>query len=511
MQSSKRRNTFTGTLVMATVLFGMVLAGGMHLAPVSRADDQNGQDGGSPAYRAETGLEGGGVTLAAPTAGGLPSFADLAEAVSPAVVTIQAVKIETASESRGRDPFEFFFPRRRPSPQEPEEPQERRSDAAGSGFVISADGLVVTNHHVIEDASDLRVLLGGRQYHAEVKGDDPATDIALLKIEAEKELPYLNLGDSDSLRVGDWVMVIGSPLQLQNSVSVGVVSAKQRSINITPDFSLESFIQTDAAINFGNSGGPLVDLQGQVIGIATAINFGAENIGFAVPSSTLRRILPQLRDTGTVRRGYLGVEIVDLTYDDAQAWGLDSTAGVLVQRVTEDGPAEAAGLEHGDIILQVGDHKVEQNRDLIDYISALPPGTQVEVTLYRDGKTLKRTLELDERPTLGTPEVRREPQEASRIEWLGLHYQDLTTALRSNHGIPEDQEGVFVTQVAPSSPLFEESMRAGHVIVEVNGAAVNNVAEFERAVEAVPSGGFLRLYAKSFTPERAYFAVVRVP
>ncbi|HEX9736642.1 MAG TPA: trypsin-like peptidase domain-containing protein [Thermoanaerobaculia bacterium] len=511
---NKRRITFTGVLVMATVLFGMVLAGGIHLAPVSMADDQDGQDVRASGYRAEADLEGRGVTLTTPTVGGLPSFADLAEAVSPAVVTVQAVKIENAGEGRGRDPFEFFFPRRRPSPQqpqEPQEPQERRSDAAGSGFVISSDGLVVTNHHVIEDASELRVLLGGRQYVAEVKGDDPATDIALLKIQPERKLTYLNLGDSDGLRVGDWVMVIGSPLQLQNSVSVGVVSAKQRSINITPDFSLESFIQTDAAINFGNSGGPLVDLQGQVVGIATAINFGAENIGFAVPSSTLMRILPQLRDTGSVRRGYLGVEIADLTYEDAQAWGLDSTAGVLVQRVTPDGPAAAAGLKHGDVILQVGDHQVEQNRDLIDYVSALPPGTGVKVKLFRDGKVLDREIELGERPSAVAAEIRRQPEEESAIEWLGLQYQDLTPGLRASHGIPEDQQGVFVVQVAPSSPLFEETMRPGHVIVEVNGKAVAGVEEFESAVEAAPSGSFMRLYAQSFNPERAYFAVVRVP
>ncbi len=505
MQNNKGRNMFTGGLVFTAMAFGMVLAGGINLTPVTIA-----APAGTPT---EAAMESGGVTVPPVAIGGLPSLADLAEAVSPAVVSIQAVKIEESGEGRGRDPFDFLFPRRRAprGERQPREPQERRSDAAGSGFVVSADGLIITNHHVIEDATELKVFLEGREYEAQVTGDDPATDLALLKIEPEGPLPYLNLGDSEALRVGDWVMVIGSPLQLQNSVSVGVVSAKARSINITPDPSLESFIQTDAAINFGNSGGPLVDLQGRVVGIATAINFGAENIGFAVPVSTLQRVLPQLRQFGAVRRGYLGVEIADLSYEDAEAWGLESTAGVLVQRVTQGGPADKAGLRHGDIILKVDDHEVAENRDLIDFVSALPPDTKVSVRVFRNGDTFNKKIELGERPGNIVAAVEEEPEDEGSMEWLGVKYQDLTPGLRESHGMDEDQGGVFVTQVAPSSPLYEERVQPADVIVEVNGQAVSGLEEFESLVEAAESGSFLRFYVERPNPEVAFFAVVRAP
>jgi len=354
-------------LAFGVMTFGMVLAGGIDLTP------------GLSAAPAPDPTDGGGVRVESVAKGGLPGFADLAEAVSPAVVLIQATKIETASENP-HDALEFFFGPRGRQPRRPQgEEEERRSDSAGSGFLVSSQGEIVTNYHVIEDASSLTVTVEGRQYPAEVVGQDPATDIALLKIESEEKLSYLNLGDSDNLRPGDWVMVIGSPLQLANSVSVGVVSAKARRINITQDASLESFIQTDAAINFGNSGGPLVDLQGSVVGIATAINFGAENIGFAVPVATVKGILGQLREHGSVRRGYLGVNIEPLDHQRAQFYGLESPHGALVTRVTPSGPSEDAGLEHGDIILRVDEHHVETTRDLIDYVSLLPPGADVEV------------------------------------------------------------------------------------------------------------------------------------
>ncbi len=497
------RSTFTVALVFGAMIFGMVLAGGMDLTPTTSAAPD---DGKSPA---------GAVSVPTSLSGSLPSFADLAEAVSPAVVLIQATKIETAAQRQGQgnDPFDFFFGPRQRRPQQ-QEPEDRRSDSAGSGFVISPDGLIITNHHVIEDATELTVTLEGRQYVAEVKGDDPATDIALLKIEAEEPLAFLALGDSETLRPGDWIMVIGSPLQLQNSVSVGVVSAKARSINITPDPSLESFIQTDAAINFGNSGGPLVDLHGRVVGIATAINFGAENIGFAVPVSTLERILPQLRESGAVRRGYLGVNIADVGYEEAEAFGLESTDGVLVTQVLADGPAAKAGLKHGDVILEVDGQLMKNNRQLIDYVAAQQPDTTVSVQIFRGGERMAKKITLDERPGVDGAPAPAEPEEESGIEWMGLRYQDLTPGIRSSHGMSDNATGVFVVDVLATSPLWDEGVRPGDLIAEVNGQAISGVSDFESVVNGT-SSGYLRLYIERYNPRggamAAFFAIVPVP
>lgn len=502
MQHTTRRSTTTLFLVIGALTLGMILAGGLDLAPKS--------------YAATGDTSDHAVQVPDSLGGGLPGFADLAEAVSPAVVSIRVAKIESVQRG-GRSPFDLFFgPRRGPQqPPDGEEPQQRRADSSGSGFVISADGLVVTNHHVIEDAEELTVVLNGREYPAEVKGDDPATDIALLKIETDEPLTYLNLSDSDKLRVGDWIMVIGSPLQLQNSVSVGVVSAKGRSINITPDRSLENFIQTDAAINFGNSGGPLVNLKGEVVGIATAINMGAENIGFAVPVNILQSILPQLRENGVVRRGYLGVNIVDLGFEEAEAFGLPNTDGALVTEVVPDGPAQKAGLVFGDIIVQVDEKKIKTNRDLIDYVAGKQPGEKVKVKVFRNGEHEQLSVKLAERPGTEAPEIEPEPEESSEIDWLGIQFQDLDTRIRENHGVPADVNGVWVTQVAPDSPLYDENVRPGDVIVDVNGTRIQDSEDLEEAVTSVPGGKFLRIYVNRFDPRSeqsaAFFAVIRVP
>ena len=501
MKAETGRRPITLMLVTAALVFGMVLAGGMDLAPKSFADSN---DTSEHAVKVET-----------PISNGLPGFADLAEAVSPAVVSIQATKIERrgGGDPRGQDPFEFFFgPRGRPRG---EQQQPQRADSSGSGFVISADGLVVTNHHVIEDAEALTVVLNGREYPATVKGDDPATDIALLKIESDEPLTYLELSSGDALRVGDWIMVIGSPLQLENSVSVGVVSAKGRSINITPDSSLENFIQTDAAINFGNSGGPLVNLQGEVVGIATAINFGAENIGFAVPVDTLLAILPQLRDTGVVRRGYLGVNIVDLGYEEAEAFGLKSTDGALVTRVMENSPAEDAGLKYGDIIVEVNGKRISSNRQLIDYVSARPPGDKVGLKAFRNGDYVDVTITLGERPGVDAPAVEAKEEESSEIDWLGIKYQDIDEWTRQSHNMPDDLEGVLVIRVAPDSPLYDKGVRPGDVIVDVNNDRITSGKDLEAAAKGVASGKYLRIYLNRVDSRtgavNSYFAVVRVP
>jgi len=514
MSTSSKRNLATFLLVLGAVVFGMVLAGGLQLTvPGAAEQDQSNLSA---------------TKIASHHLSSLPSFADLAEAVDPAVVSIQAATIEKtpAGGRRGSDPFEFFLgPRNRqrqpqqqpqmPDGEDQDQPDEFRSDAGGSGFVISPEGLIVTNNHVIEGATTVKVHLGDRDYTAEVKGADKSTDIALLKINAGHPLRYLELGDSDSIRVGDWVMVIGNPLNLDKTVTTGVVSAKGRAIGISRDVSFENFIQTDAAINFGNSGGPLLNLQGQVVAIATAINAGAENIGFAVPVNTLKEILPQLREKGKVSRGYLGISIRNLDYNQAQAFGLSNTDGALVQSIEPGTPAADAGVEHGDIILGVDGHKIKATRDLISYVSAKGPNASVSLDILRDGKTISKTVKLRERPGTNEQAQERKPEGRGGIDWLGIQYQDLSGNLRQGHGIPDDLQGVIVTSVAPTSPLYEQLVRPGMVISEVNGRPVKGVADFESAIKSAKKGSYLRLYTQQLAQGGGrpvpFFAVVQVP
>ena len=490
MSHNLKRQFLTLTAIFGAVVFGMVLAGSLDLTRTTFSEPDDAPE--PQAVRPEAG-----------STGGLPSFADLAEAVSPAVVTIEASSFERTSRFRSVDPFEFFFgPRRRDAPQEPDEDREFRSDSGGSGFIVSADGYVVTNNHVIRDAEQVRVRIDGTALDASVRGRDPETDLALLKIESDQQFPFLRLGDSDGLRPGDWVMAIGSPLDLANTVTVGVVSAKGRRINISQETSsFESFIQTDAAINFGNSGGPLVNLVGEVVGINTAINWGSENIGFAVPVNILRQVLPQLRDEGRVRRGYLGIGVIDLTPRAAEAFGLETTDGAIVNNVLPGLPADQGGLEPGDIILEVDDRQVSNTRELIDYVSAKGPDASVELQILREGKRMKRTVELSERPSEVAGTEEDSDGDERGIEWLGLRYQNLTPGLRSSHGIPEDLAGVWITEISARSPLYDEGVRAGEVIniiTEVNGAPVTSVAEFEDLVRDSESGSRLRVYIRRF-------------
>ena len=373
----------------------------------------------------------------------------------------------------------------------------------------------MTNNHVVDGASELMVTLGGnREYPAKVRGTDPDTDLALIQIDAQVDLPHLKFGEMDRVRVGDWVMVIGNPLRLGRTVTVGVVSATGRTLGIT-EVSFENFIQTDAAINFGNSGGPMVNLRGEVIGVATAINYGAENIGFAVPVSTLRQVLPQLESDGRVSRGFLGVTIANLDYRRQQAFGLESTDGALVQQVNSGTPAEEAGIEHGDIILKVDERKVVTTRDLIDYVAAKRPGTKVEIELLRNGKVIHRKATLRERPSGGEEVAEPVEAEPSGVEWLGLTYQNLTETLRSSHGIPKSVDGVWIQTIDPRSPLAEEQIGPGDVITEANGTPVTNGSSFEAAVDQVASGSFVRLYVERFDPRTSnsvqFYAVARKP
>jgi serine protease Do len=300
-------------------------------------------------------------------------------------------------------------------------------------------------------------------------------------------------------------------------VTTGVISAKGRAIGIS-NVSFENFLQTDAAINFGNSGGPLINLQGEVIGIATAINAGAENIGFAVPVNTLKEVLPQLRDKGKVSRGFLGIGIANLSYEQAQAWGLPGTDGALVQSVEEGKPAGKAGVQHGDVVLSVDGRKVKTTRDLIDYVSSRGPSSTVTLGIWRDGKTLDLKVRLEERPSDDEQVADAdEPDDAEKgMEWLGMSYQSLSDNLRQSLGVPDTLTGgVIVTSVAPTSPLYEQRVRRNTVITEVNGRPVKTVDQFEKEVKSAKSKSYVRLYARQLGAQGQisppFFAVVQVP
>ncbi len=512
--STRNRQAFSFALILGAVVFGMVLAGGLNLTVPSSAQDTG------PIVPQGVGGEG--------AAAGLPSFANLAEAVEHAVVSVQTATIRERPH-QGADPFQFFFGPRdrgdqgqrpdREQQQEPQQPERFRSEGGGSGFVITTDGLVVTNYHVVSDADEVTVGLEGRQYKAKVVGTDPPTDIALLRIDAGRPLKYLALGDSDTLRSGDWVMAIGDPFGLDKTVTVGVVSAKGRQINISGEPSFENFIQTDAAINFGNSGGPLLNVRGEVIGINSAINWGAENIGFAVPVNTLKQVLPQLRKTGEVTRGYLGIMINDVDYDVAEAFGLDKPQGVLVNQVVAGQPADKAGLTHGDIILQVDGQPIKDTRYLIDYVSNKGPGGSVSLDVLRNGEHVTKTVHLTERPRQGEEPTHPESAEEGGIDWLGIRYQNLSPSARSAHSLPDDVSGVWITSVDPTSPLWDEGIRNDgviYVVSEIDGKKVSTVGELETAVKAAKPGSRLRLYVRRFVngeeaPPRFVFPKVPQP
>ncbi len=495
---------FTAMLVMSALVFGMVVAGGLDLTVPTRAEETS-----QPALASDDAAraaQAARVERHARTS--IDSFADLADAVLPAVVTVEVVRIEEAPEVRGLP--DFF----RRAPRQPEaEPEEQRFPGAGSGFLISADGWIVTNNHVIDRAESVRVGMDGREYPAEVRGRDRETDLALLKIDASEDLPWLPLGDSEALRVGDWVMAIGNPLSFEASVTVGVVSAKGRSIpieNNRADFA--NYIQTDAAINVGNSGGPLVNTAGEVVGIATGKAF-AENIGFAVPVEVLETVLPQLRDRGRVSRGYLGVSIRNLSHREARYYRLEEPNGAQVQDVVEDTPADKAGVMAGDVILGVNDHDVLNTRDLIDYVASFPPGEEVSLRVLRDFEPLELEVKLEERPSMiaeDEEETEPAPSRDEGMDWQGLELRPLTAQLRERLQLERRQEGVFVSGVSARSVFADEGFQEGFVIVGMNGEAIGDLDDLESATDGLGSGDLVRVEALVPGGSR-FFSVIEIP
>lgn len=508
MEKSTKRALSFSALIAAAVVFGMVVASSVNITPRSEAQRE-----AAPAARAR-------AAVAA------PSFADIAQEAMPSVVSITSTDIVKGAQGRRNvnpfggegDPFEFFFgqppggggQRRGQQPDD----EEHKQVQGGTGFIISDDGYIVTNNHVIDGADKIEVRINNKEkYTAKLVGRDTATDLALLKVETKQRLVPIPLGDSEKLRVGEWVMAIGDPLAFDKTVTVGVVSAKDRS-GLTGDpatRSFENYIQTDAAINFGNSGGPLINVAGEVIGINTAIFRPAQNIGFAVPVNTLKLILPQLRDKGKVTRGFLGINIVNVDADRAAAFNLKTEEGAFVESVEPGKPADKAGVKPGDTIVKVDGVTVKDTRDLIGYVSGKAPGSKVQLNVVRDGKDVALTAALAERKddSAGKSDPGKVASDDSH-ERIGIQVTELTPQMRQMQRIKADVDGLVVVRVKEVSPAADAGIQEGDIITQVNGQKVGTTEEFGKLIGRAKKGDFLKLYVFSPRANVSRFALVKI-
>jgi len=486
-----------------SIVFGMLIGGRLNAPQIMLAAPQ------AP------------LQLAPATSGPAPAggFADMIEQAMPAVVSVTSTHLGNAAgdndeEQRGDSPsprpdeqfWRFFFG---PDVPDPHREQTPPHIGEGSGFIIAPDGYVLTNFHVVEDADKLTVALAdGTRYEATVVGKDPSIDLALLKIDPQgQSLPTLSLGDSDALRVGDWVVAIGNPLEFEQTVTVGVVSAKRRRVPVgNTDTGVVHFLQTDAAINFGNSGGPLLDARGNVVGINTAIRRAnyAEGIGFALPINHARQVIEQLRERGYVRRGYIGITMNQAGIDDvvAEYYGLPDHFGVVIDEVADNGPAERAGVKPGDVVRRVDDAVVRDNLDLIQKISSHQPGDRVSLEVFRKGKTLKleatlvdREEELESlRASAGqAPHGNVEEQDDEEAEALGMTVQALTPNMKRDLQLDRDVSGVIITDVKFGSEAAEKNIVPRMIVRTINDRPIANLEDFRRAMNGLHSGAPVRI------------------
>jgi serine protease Do len=420
----------------------------------------------------------GGHQVATPPESVMPgSFAELAQNLSPMVVNVKVTKIEKAGHYGPQIPdghfgdfFERFFK------EMPQMPENYRTQGAGSGVIISHDGYILTNNHVVESAQAVTVTLADKkEYKAQVVGCDPKTDLAVLKIEAQKPLPAAVMGDSERLKVGDWVIAIGNPFGLNHTVTSGIVSAKGRVIGAGP---YDDFIQTDASINPGNSGGPLFNMRGEVVGINTAIIPQGQGIGFAIPVNTAKPLIPQLVTKGEVTRGYLGVNIQTITPDLAKALQVQNREGALVADVIPGSPAAKGGIKRGDIIIAYDGKPVKDNHDLPARVAATPVDGKVMVTVLRNGKKRQLPVKVGK---LALEEAKLEQTAQPTEDKWGLQLHDLSPQIGHQFRLQADQ-GVVVVGVEPGSPAYEAGIQPGDLIVEVNRQPVNSVAEVKKNI-----------------------------
>jgi serine protease Do len=497
LEEENQMKSSTKKIALGATATAFVLAGCM-LGERSHA-------GSAPAAAREPATE-----TAAKPARALPSFADLAERVSPSVVFIKAVSVEkTADHGQEFDWAPWPFGRggpapgfRFPSPQPPAGGFKRQG--TGSGFVVREDGVILTNNHVVENAKQITVTLTDeREYPARVVGRDPKTDLAVLKIDAKEKLPVATLGNSDQLRVGDWVMAIGNPFGLSNTVTAGIVSAKGRVIGAGP---YDAFIQTDASINPGNSGGPLFNEKGEAVGINSAIfsqSGGNIGIGFAIPINLAKQLLPELEAHGSVTRGWLGVAIQKITPDLATSLDLGTAHGALVADVTRGGPADEAGVKRGDVIERFDGKAVDEANALPALVAAEPVGKNVTLELRRNGK--EKTVEVTIAKLKDDEAENTEPQSPDSGKW-GLGLRDLTPQERTRAGLPHD-EGVLVTEVAAGSPADDAGVQSGDIILQVNRTPVSSVSEVKEQVAKVSGDHPLLLLLRQSSGESRFAAL----
>jgi serine protease Do len=410
------------------------------------------------------------------------NFSDLAEKVRSGVVNIQVVKKVKnvdfgfrqlpGNPFGGQNPFgDFFGPFSEGNP-----PRSFEQQGVGSGFIMSREGYILTNNHVVEDADQIKVkLANGKEYDAKVVGRDPKTDLALVKIQGASQLHPLKLGNSDDLKVGSWVVAIGSPFGLEQTVTAGIVSAKGRVIGSGP---YDDFIQTDASINPGNSGGPLINMKGEVVGINTAIIASGQGIGFAIPINMAKEIVPQLEEKGHVIRGWLGVSIQEVTPALAKSFNLKETKGALVAQVVSGSPAEKAGIEQGDVIVEFDGKEVKDSKELPRIVASTPVGETVTLKLLRNGKVVDRQVKI------GEMEEKVEAAKAPSHKSLGITVQNITPEIAKGLGLKKDT-GVVVTGVEPGSPAANAGIQTGDVIREVNRIPVKDIDDFAQKIEKV--------------------------
>jgi serine protease Do len=470
------KKTSTRWLIITGIVLGLGLAGGL-------------------SFNGTSGVQNASLTVPAVSASEavmVPvNFTELAEKAKPGVVNIRTVKTTNGggpvfrhffgrNPHGGQDPFQDFFGL---GPQ-----REFKQRSLGSGFLLDNEGYIVTNNHVVEDADQIKVrLFDEAEYDATIIGRDPKTDLALIKIDApSKDLKPLELGDSDTIPVGSWVVAIGSPFGLEQTVTAGIVSAKGRIIGSGP---YDDFIQTDASINPGNSGGPLLNLKGEVVGINTAIVASGQGIGFAIPINMAGGIISQLKDSGEVSRGWLGVGIQDLTPELAEYYAIKEKEGVLVTQTYEGDPADKAGIKEGDVIVAVDGKRIASSRELSRTVAEAGVGNKMSLTVLRDGREKEIDVKLAKRPDTEPTMARGE----ARSDDLGLKVREIDPEIAERLGLDENTKGVVVTGVNPDSKAAEADIRQGDVVIEINRKPVTSLEDYKDQLRKIDTGDTVQM------------------